>query len=138
MRMATKITLMEAYVLEALKAANIADEVILEKVETKQVGDFKALVETAFDFDVLYGIEQHLASILQDGYEVKFLTFPGLKRLLSLKLQKEEEKDYVVQEFQIEQLHLTPEEKSIVETFLSANWLLEDDGQVYIIRPNQA
>lgn len=135
--MVRKITLMEAYVLEALKAANVADEVILEKVEAQRVEDFQELVESAFDFDVLYGIQESLPSILNEGYEVKFLTFPGLKRLLSLKLQKEEEKDYTVQQFQIEQLQLTADEKVIVQTFLSANWVLEPQSDHYVIKPNE-
>lgn len=135
--MTIKITLMEAYVLETLKAANIADEVILEKLEAKQTEDLKALVETTFDIDVLYGIEASLPRILAEGYEVKFLTFPGLKSLLSMKLQKVAEKDYRVTDFQIEQLQLTAEESLIVDRFLSANWMLERQGEYYTIRPNE-
>lgn len=135
--MTTKVTLMEAYVIEALKAAKIPDEVIIEKVQARQVEDFQTMVASSFDFGILYGITQDLPSILAEGYKVKFLTFPGLKRLLSIKLQKEEEKDYLVEGFRIEQLQLLEEEQFVVDTFLSANWKVEKDGDTYTISPNQ-
>lgn len=134
--MVHEITLMDAYLIEALKTAEVPDNEILEAVSQQKIENLKDRTGGSFDFTSFYEIEAYLPEILQNGYQVKFLTFPGLKRLLELKLEKKEDVDYTVHEFQIEGLALTSIEKVELETFLSRNWMIEStDGGVYTIKP---
>lgn len=135
--MVEQISLMEAYLIEALKGANITDEVILEKVRTQNLQEITEGFEARLDFELLYGIEEKLPSILQEGYQVKFLTFPGLQRLLEIKLDKRETEDYILDGFMVKNLKLTDEEVQVVRTFLANNWTMEQapEGN-YIIQPN--
>lgn len=135
--MAEQISLMEAYLVEALKGADFIDEVILEKVRTKTLDEITEGFEARLDFDLLYGIEEKLPSILQDGYQVKFLTFPGLQRLLEIKLGKKEKTDYSLDGFTVTNLQLTDEEVQVVQTFLANNWTMKEAAEgTYTIQPN--
>src|SRR5699024_9538280 len=87
------------------------------------------------DFTLLYELEGQLEDILRDGYRVKFLTFPGLQRLLLLQVEKEADLDYTLNGFTVEGLSLTTEEAEKVETFLSKNWTLTKTGETYTIQP---
>lgn len=134
--MVKQITLMEAYLIEALKGAGIADEVILEKVRSQDLHEMTEGFEARLDFDLLYGIEEKLSSVLRDGYQVKFLTFPGLQRLLEMKLDKKETDDYIVDGFTVKGLRLTEEEGQVVRTFLANNWNMEQVADSsYTIQP---
>lgn len=134
--MVKQITLMEAYLIEALKGAGIADEVILEKVRSQDLHEMTEGFEARLDFDLLYGIEEKLPSVLRDGYQVKFLTFPGLQRLLEMKLDKKETDDYIVDGFTVKGLRLTEEEGQVVRTFLANNWNMEQVADSsYTIQP---
>lgn len=134
--MVEQISLMEAYSIEALKGANVTDETILEKVRTQNLHEITEGFEARLDFNLLYGIEGKLPSILRDGYQVKFLTFPGLQRLLEIKLGKQETDDYTLDGFTVKELQLTDKEAQVVRTFLANNWMMEQvaDGS-YFIQP---
>ena len=138
--MVHKITLMEAYLMEAIKNAGISKEELMTKVQNRSLDDYNEVLHKSFDFTQLYALADQdvnvLVDILENGYEVKFLTFPGLKRLLEIKLNKQENKDYEVDEFVILKLQLNEEEARIVNTFLSNNWVLEYREDGYIVRPN--
>ena len=119
--MTEKITLMEAYLIEHLRQANIADETIKEKVKAKEAASF-AYVHDTFDFTLLHELANQMDAILDEGYEVRFLTFKGLYSLLELKFNKEKDVDYDIDEFTISHLQLTEAEIKTLKQLVSANW----------------
>src|SRR5690625_993890 len=128
-RMTEKITLMEAYLIEHLRRANIADEIIKEKVKAKEAASF-AYVHDTFDFTLLHELADEMDAIIDEGYEVRFLTFKGLYSLLELKFNKEKDVDYEIDEFTISRLQLTEAEIKTLQQLVSANWEVEmtEDG----------
>src|SRR5690625_1593757 len=100
---------MEAYLIEHVRQAGITDQEIEEKVKALQADDFQEIDES-FDFTLLHTIKNRIGKVLADGYEVKYLTFKGLINLLRLKFQKEEKKDYEVDDFILYNLDVTEEE----------------------------
>lgn len=130
-----EITLMEAYLIEALKSSDASHSEIISYVRQKEADQMQRVAQSNSDFTLLYELEGKLEDILRDGYKVKFLTFPGLQRLLLLQVEKEADLDYVLNGFTVEGLSLTTEEAEKVETFLSKNWTLTPTGQTYTIQP---
>ena len=130
-----EITLMEAYLIEALKSSDASHSEIISYVRQKEADQMQRVAQSNSDFTLLYELEGQLEDILRDGYRVKFLTFPGLQRLLLLQVEKEADLDYVLNGFTVEGLSLTTEEAEKVETFLSKNWTLTKTGETYTIQP---
>lgn len=130
-----EITLMEAYLIEALKSSDASHSEIISYVRQKEADQMQRVAQSNSDFALLYELEGKLEDILRDGYKVKFLTFPGLQRLLLLQVEKEADLDYVLNGFTVEGLSLTTEEAEKVETFLSKNWTLTKTGETYTIQP---
>lgn len=130
-----EITLMEAYLIEALKSSDASHSEIISYVRQKEADQMQRVAQSNSDFTLLYELEGKLEDILRDGYKVKFLTFPGLQRLLLLQVEKEADLDYVLNGFTVEGLSLTTEEVEKVETFLSKNWTLTKTGETYTIQP---
>lgn len=130
-----EITLMEAYLIEALKSSDASHSEIISYVRQKEADQMQRVAQSNSDFTLLYELEEKLEDILRDGYKVKFLTFPGLQRLLLLQVEKEADLDYVLNGFTVEGLSLTTEEAEKVETFLSKNWTLTKTGETYTIQP---
>lgn len=130
-----EITLMEAYLIEALKSSDASHSEIISYVRQKEADQMQRVAQSNSDFTLLYELEGKLEDILRDGYKVKFLTFPGLQRLLLLQVEKEADLDYVLNGFTVEGLSLTTEEAEKVETFLSKNWTLIKTGETYTIQP---
>src|SRR5690625_7495617 len=111
-----QITLMETYLIEILRSEGITNEEILTHVAERRVNEFEKYHES-FDFTGLYVMEDYLAEILHEGYQVKFLTMPGLVNLLRLKYGKEHEKDYLKKKTAIEKITLYKAEKEELETW---------------------
>ncbi|MEJ8778336.1 hypothetical protein [Pseudogracilibacillus sp. ICA-222130] len=132
-----EITLMEAYLIEALKSSGASHAEIISYVRQKEADQMQRVAKSDSDFTLLYELEGKLEDILHDGYRVKFLTFPGLQRLLLLQVEKEADLDYTLNGFTVEGLSLTTEEAKKVETFLSKNWTLTQTGQTYTIQPTR-
>ena len=130
-----EITLMEAYLIEALKSSDASHSEIISYVRQKEADQMQRVAQSNSDFTLLYELEGKLEDILRDGYKVKFLTFPGLQRLLLLQVEKEADLDYTLNGFTVEGLSLTTEEAEKVETFLSKNWTLTKTGETYTIQP---
>ena len=130
-----EITLMEAYLIEALKSSDASHSEIISYVRQKEADQMQRVAQSNSDFTLLYELEEKLEDILRDGYRVKFLTFPGLQRLLLLQVEKEADLDYTLNGFTVEGLSLTTEEAEKVETFLSKNWTLTKTGETYTIQP---
>src|SRR5699024_7974168 len=89
-----------------------------------------AYVHDTFDFTLLHELADEIDAILDEGYEVSFLTFKGLYSLLELKFNKEKDVDYDVEEFTISRLQLTEAEITTLKQLVSANWEIEikEDG----------
>src|SRR5690625_7480987 len=104
-----KITLIDAYHNETLRNYQVTYDEILKAVKNKQAEKFKKYHKD-FDFTLLYELQKDLKDILIKGYQVKFLTLPGLKNLLRMKYDKEEGNDYETKETSLENLSLTKKE----------------------------
>lgn len=126
---------MELYVIETLRANEITDNEIITRTKAKDINDFKRYDER-FDFTVLYALAEagKLKSALNDGYEVKFLTFTGLVNILSLMFNKRENEDYDVEDFTINRLQLSEEETATLTQILSSNWVISTDHSGVNIR----
>lgn len=126
---------MELYVIETLRANEITDNEIITRTKAKDINDFKRYDER-FDFTVLYTLDEAgiLKSALNDGYEVKFLTFTGLVNILSLMFNKRENEDYDVEDFTINRLQLSEEETATLTQILSSNWVISTDHSGVNIR----
>src|SRR5690625_7285328 len=96
-----KITLIDAYHNETLRNYQVTYDEILKAVKNKQAEKFKKYHKD-FDFTLLYELQKDLKDILIKGYQVKFLTLPGLKNLLRMKYDKEEGNDYETKETSLE------------------------------------
>src|SRR5699024_10779966 len=130
-----EITLMEAYLIEALKSSDASHSEIISDFRQRKADQMQRVAQSDSDFTLLYELEGRLEDILRDGYRVKFLTFPGLQRLLLLQVEKEADLDYTLNGFTVEGLSLTTEEAEKVETFLSKNWTFTKTGETYTIQP---
>lgn len=134
--MIAKISLMELYVIETLRANNIPDDEIIAQVKAKNIDSFVQYDER-FDFTILYTLEEAgiLETALHDGYEIKFLTFTGLVNILNLVFNKREHEDYDIANFTISRLQLSEEETITLTQMLSSNWTLSSDNSGLKIRP---
>lgn len=134
--MINKITLMQSYLIETLRANGISDEKILAKVRARKIEEF-AQYDERFDFAGLFTLDEVgiLENILENGYEIKFLTFTGLVNMLQLKFNKIENEHYKVENFTIVDLQLTKEEARTLEQMLSSNWSLSSENSSVTIKP---
>lgn len=129
-----QITLMEAYIIETLKMKGIKNEEIIKAVKEKQVADFENINDT-FDYTILYSLRDNLPDILHKGYQIKFITMPGLMNLLKMKHNKVKDRDYKQEDTALLQLNLTAEEASSIKSWLSPNWTLHRENSTYSIIP---
>ncbi|MCG5102209.1 hypothetical protein [Oceanobacillus alkalisoli] len=127
-----RISLMEAYLIETLRRNDVTNEDIMAQIES---GDITAWSKSfpKFDFTQLVKLAnkdlEQFKKVLSEGYEVKFVTFNGLKNLLRLRFGIEEEKDYELNEKGIHQLVLEPKQLTSVKQMLSKNWKVEEIEQ---------
>lgn len=116
---------------ESLRSKGVSNEEIVTLVEQGNAGRLKE-IEPRFDYDELVkAARKDLAafrSALFDGYEVKFVTFNGLKNLLRMRFGKKEERDYVLTETGIRNLRLTSSELEQLSDMLSSNWVITSEG----------
>lgn len=134
--MVEKITLMEAYQIEHLRQEGITDNEIKEAVLALQADRFKKLHDS-FDFTMLHALSNRITSILQEGYEVKFLTFNGLVNLLRIKFHKEKDVDYVVDHFVVSKLEMGDSTYATLQQLVSANWTVTKEANKVTIAPTK-
>lgn len=126
------ITLMEAYMIENLRKNGITNEEIVH-INDQRISNWKD-VDDRFDYTVLQELAEQMgdqfASIIYEGYTVKFLTLNGLINLIQLKLGKQRDTDFVVHKDGISNLVVNAKELTIVQQILSPNWKVSeaDDG----------
>ncbi|WP_445477194.1 hypothetical protein ACULLL_11630 [Lysinibacillus irui] len=123
----TIINLMQAYELDKLSKLDLSDEEILRAL---RAGDISALQEQVpnYEFSETMALykegEQQFLDALHGHYRIKYVTLPGIQRLLHLRFQLEEGKDYQLLETGIQ--HLTCDEETVtkLQQMLSTNWSL--------------
>lgn len=125
-----RISLMEAYLIEFLRVKELSNDSIIAKTVAKDTAQFESYYPK-MDFSLLTTLAEkdHNAfkRIILEGYQVKFLTINGLKKLLELKLNKVTEQDYHETEHGIFQLQVNPDELKIIQQFVSNQWQIRVD-----------
>ncbi|MGE7694446.1 hypothetical protein ACQKNC_10035 [Lysinibacillus sp. NPDC094177] len=123
----TIINLMQAYELDKLSKLNFTDEEIVRILRTGDVSVWQEKVPN-YEFSetrALYREGEHLfLNALHGNYRIKYVTLPGIQRLLYLRFQLEEGKDYQLLETGIEQLTCNEETIEKLQHMLSTNWSL--------------
>lgn len=124
-----KISMMDAYMIEALRSNNILDAEILTLLEKKDMSSLEN-IKPKFDFNELIKLYENdksqFKSVLMDGYTVKFLTMNGLKNLLKTKFNKIPEQDYETSETGIHHLEIESHSFPALQQLLSINWVIEE------------
>lgn len=130
------INLMDAYVIENLRSNGYSNTQIIGEAEDKNTSAFQHVKEN-MDFSRLEDLEAsgNLKSILEDGYQVSFLTSNGLKNLIRLKYGKEEGEDYTFEDFTVYGLELSEVEETELEDLLSQNWTFSKNENGVRISP---
>lgn len=124
-----KITMMEAYRIEALRSNGISNEEIIEQLESKEV-DFGDRVEPDMDFSGIISLyeksPQTFKGILEDGYTVKFITMNGLQNLLKMKFDIIKDRDYELVEHGISRLSIDESTFAALKQMLGKNCRIEE------------
>lgn len=129
----TIINLMQAYELDKLSKLNLSDEEILRALRSGDVSAWQEQVPN-YEFRETMALyqegEQQFLDAYHGHYRIKYVTLPGIQRLLQLRFQLEEGKDYQLLETGIQ--HLTCDEETVtkLQQMLSTNWSLtkQEDG----------
>ncbi|WP_449536326.1 hypothetical protein [Ferdinandcohnia sp. Marseille-Q9671] len=125
-----RISLMDAYMIETLRSYGISNQEILAQVKQKDVHSWKN-INSDIDFNELLKLADlnldDFQSILLRGYQVKFVTFNGMKNLIKLRFGKVPDIDYELVENGIKNLSLQEEQLHILKQMLSPNWKIEEN-----------
>lgn len=115
--------------IENLRSSGITNEEIISALRSGNVEPWQELHKN-FDFEELLKLAnkdiEQFQEVLDQGYQVKFITFNGLKNLLRIRFGKEENKDYMLKERGISNLVLDHEQLECVKQMLSENWVLKE------------
>lgn len=115
--------------IETLRSNGVSNEEILTQVEKKDVSGWAAYHEK-FPFKELIQLNEQdpetFQSIINEGYQVKFITSKGLKNLLKFKFGFEENEHYQPTDSGLTGLHVTDSQLSDIRQLLSINWVIEE------------
>lgn len=133
----TIINLMQAYELDKLSKLNLSDEEILRALRSGDVSAWQEQVPN-YEFSETMALyqegERQFLNAYHGHYRIKYVTLPGIQRLLQLRFQLEEGKDYQLLETGIQ--HLTCDEETVtrLQQMLSTNWSLtkQEDGNYLV------
>lgn len=124
----TIINLMQAYELDKLANFGLTDEEIVQTLETEDVSTWQERVPQ-FDFMETVALykegKQQFLTALHGDYQIKYVTLPGIQRLLLIRFQLEEGKDYQLLETGIDQLSCDVDVITQLEKMLSVNWQIK-------------
>jgi len=122
------ISLMEAYLIEILRANGVTSEKLEESVLKKDIVSWNKL-HTNFDFQILIDLHEKDARtfhyIIHNGYQVKFITMNGLKNLLKLKFDITGE-EYELTEQGISKLIVNESTLFTIKQMVSPNWKVQE------------
>ncbi|WP_336634669.1 hypothetical protein [Lysinibacillus fusiformis] len=123
----TIINLMQAYELDKLSKLNFSDEEILRALRAGDVSAWQELVPN-YEFSETMALfqdgEQEFLDALHGHYRIKYVTLPGIQRLLHLRFNLEEGVDYQLLETGIQHLVCDEETVTKLQQMLSTNWSL--------------
>ncbi|MFC3419019.1 hypothetical protein ACFOLA_05960 [Salinicoccus hispanicus] len=130
------ITLADAYAIESLRSNDYTNSDIMEKVKEGKTDDFKSFNKNT-DYSVLDALNASgdLEAVLNDGYQVKFVTENGLKNLIKMKYGKEDGLDYLYDNNQVTGLQLAEDEQQDLKNMLSQNWVFKAEENGISITP---
>lgn len=118
---------MEFYQIEALRREGLTDNEIVTTLRNGDVRSWNKL-NSHFDWQELLNLYEAdtdaFAAILADCFQIKFITFPGLERILEMKFEQIADIDYTVGESAVSGLRLSDEDEDLLRQMLSANWEL--------------
>lgn len=129
----TNINLMQAYELDKLSKLDLSDEDILQTLRTGDVSSWHSLAPN-YEFNETLALyregEQTFLIALHGQYRIKYVTLPGIQRLLHLRFNLDETKHFTLEDTGI--TNLTCDEDTIlkIEDMLSINWTIakQTDG----------
>ncbi|MFJ7919840.1 hypothetical protein ACIQ6U_08780 [Lysinibacillus fusiformis] len=123
----TIINLMQAYELDKLSKLNFSDEEILRVLRAGDVSAWQEQVPN-YEFSETMALfqddEQEFLDALHGHYRIKYVTLPGIQRLLHLRFNLEEGVDYQLLETGIQHLVCDEETVTKLQQMLSTNWSL--------------
>ncbi|WP_427071774.1 hypothetical protein [Lysinibacillus fusiformis] len=123
----TIINLMQAYELDKLSKVNFSDEEILRALRAGDVSAWQEQVPN-YEFSETMALfqdgEQEFLDALHGHYRIKYVTLPGIQRLLHLRFNLEEGIDYQLLETGIQHLMCDEETVTKLQQMLSTNWSL--------------
>ncbi|MBD8521165.1 hypothetical protein MKY88_11510 [Lysinibacillus sp. FSL R7-0073] len=123
----TIINLMQAYELDKLSKLNYSDEEILLALRAGDVSAWQEQVPN-YEFSETMALfqddEQEFLDALHGHYRIKYVTLPGIQRLLHLRFNLEEGVDYQLLETGIQHLMCDEETVTKLQQMLSTNWSL--------------
>lgn len=130
------ITLADAYAIESLRSNDYTNSDIIEKVKDGKTDDFKSVNKNT-DYSVLDALNASgdLEAVLNDGYQVKFVTENGLKNLIKMKYGKEDGLDYLYDNNQVTGLQLDEDAQQDLKNMLSQNWVFKAEENGISITP---
>jgi len=124
-----KITLMDAYLIETLRSNGVSNDELLNQIRQQDISPWEK-VKPNFDFTGLINLYEQdpkaFASILSDGYTVKFITMNGLKNLLKMKFDKIEERDFQLTDNGVSHLKVDEVIYPALKQMLSKNWIIHE------------
>lgn len=135
--MTVKITLWESYLIEALRSKGMPTEELLTHIKNQNHEALVAFDDT-FDYTELVNIYKNdpdrIEQAIESGYQVKFVTQPGVKRLLNLKFGFEEGTDFKIEGESFVGVNINEEQLVTFKQMLSPNWQIveKDHGEVEI------
>lgn len=122
-----KLSMMDAILLETIRNKGISNDEILQKLEEKETHLFDRNTEITSLISLYEEDKTKFASILHNGYTVKFVTRNGLINLLKLKFNKIAERDYQLLENGIKQLQMDEQQLASLKQLLSINWVIQEE-----------
>ena len=124
----TNINLMQAYELDKLSKLDLSEEDILQTLRTGDVSSWRSLAPN-YEFNETLALfregEQTFLNALHGQYRIKYVTLPGIQRLLHLRFQLDETKNFMLKDTGITNLCCDDETISKIENMLSINWTIE-------------
>lgn len=123
-----RITQMEAFIIETLRTHAVNDADIIQAAFSRDLDKYSN--ETSgLDYQLIERLAhvkpKEFENAMYHGYQIKFLTFKGLQRVLLLKYDKKPEIDYQLGEQSINHLDVHKKEFQSLQQILSDNWTVK-------------
>lgn len=128
------ISLMEAYMIETLKAHPYTYEEVVAKLEVNEIDEFKQ--DYAYDFSLLEELYKNNKALFEEAftrrYQVKYVTIKGVTELLRMKFGIEEG-SFIEIENGVTNLVADELVEQEMRYVLSTNWKVSRDGEAISI-----